>query len=73
MTPLQSKKLIAAIGSILTLILVNVIGLDKEVAASITGAVVIIAGIYLGGQSAVDVTKEIQKPKSAKSSEKKDS
>ena len=70
MTPLQSKKLIAAIGSILTLILVNVIGLDKEVAASITGAVVIIVGIYLGGQSAVDVTKEIQKPKS---SEKKDS
>jgi len=69
MTPLQSKKLIAAIGSILTLILVNVIGLDKEVAASITGAVVIIAGIYLGGQSAVDVTKEIQKPKSSEKKE----
>lgn len=66
MSTFQSKKLLAALGSLLTVVLVNVIGIDKEVAASITSAVVIIAGIYLTVQSGVDITKEVKKPKAPK-------
>lgn len=54
------RKLIATLGSVATVVLVQV-GLPAEVADKITEAVVWIAGFYLGGQSAVDVVAKAAK------------
>jgi len=54
------RKLLATLGSVATVVLVQV-GLPAEVADKITDAVVWIAGFYLGSQGAVDVVAKAVK------------
>ena len=59
MTKWLSRKLFAAIGSVLTVVLVNA-GLPEGVASQITEAVVYIASAYLLGQSATDAARALK-------------
>lgn len=49
------RKLLALVGSVLTVVLVQVWGMDQEVANKITEAVVTLGAIFLGSQATVDV------------------
>jgi len=60
MTKWLSRKLFAAVGSVLLVVLTNV-GLPEDVAAKITDALIYIAGAYLIGQGATDAAEKLRK------------
>lgn len=54
-----SRKLFAAAGSIVTIVLVNV-GLPEEIASKITDALTWVASAYLLGQGAADAADKFR-------------
>jgi len=55
-----SRKLIAAVGSVVTVVLVNV-GLPEAVATQITDSIAWIVSAYLVGQGAADAASALKK------------
>ena len=55
-----SRKLLVAVGGMLTAVLVNA-GLPEQMAANITEAVVWIACAFLAGQGAVDTASALKR------------
>ena len=51
---LMSKKSLTTLIGIITVILINVIGINPDQAKTITDAIMIIVGIYLGAQGIAD-------------------
>lgn len=58
---LASKKALATIIGILTVLLVNILGMSQEQAAAITDAIIKLTGILVGGQSLVDIAIGLKK------------
>jgi hypothetical protein len=56
----SSRKLLVAVGSVLTAVMVNV-GLPEQIAANITDAVVWIASAFLVGQGAADTAAALKR------------
>lgn len=56
----KSRKLWVSVGSVLTVVLTN-FGLPEAAAETVTEAVMVIAGLYLVGQSGVDAVKQKRK------------
>lgn len=54
---LASRKLWVAIGGLLTVIAVELLGIDTVSAEHIVGAVIFIVPAYIGGQGIVDAVK----------------
>ncbi len=54
---LASRKLWVAIGGVLLVLGVEILGLDAESTKNIVNAIVFIVPSYIGGQSAVDLIK----------------
>ena len=56
-----SRKLFVAVGSVISVVLVNV-GLPEDIAVKVTETVIYVAGAYLLGQGATDAAKELRRP-----------
>lgn len=54
---LASRKLWVAIGGVLTVIAVELLGIDAVATEQIVGAVIFIVPAYIGGQGIVDAVK----------------
>ena len=61
MSKFKSRKLIVTIGALLTVLLTNTLGLPESQAETITNALTIIAGMFLGGQSVADAAGALKK------------
>ena len=61
MSKFKSRKLLVTIGAMVTVLLTNVVGLPESQAATVTDALTIIVGIFLGSQGAADAAGALKR------------
>jgi len=61
MSKWMSRKLLVTVGSVVTIVLTNTLGIPEDQAARITDALTIVVGLFLGGQGIVDAAGALKK------------